>query len=105
MTSIMLSSNSNSAMIQTIEASDSRRNPNVYSTETIYPAHAMTWVKCEKSSGIIGTGTQLNFQLQKCGIISQMLLCYTKQFTAVSSNSTLVDMKDNMQGTIGDFVM
>ena len=82
MTSIMLSSNANSAMIQTIEASESRRNPNVYSTETIYPAHAMTWVKCEKSSGTIGAGSQLNFQLQKYGIISQMLLCYTKQFTA-----------------------
>ena len=82
MTSIMLSSNANSAMIQTIEASDSRRNPNVYSTETIYPAHAMTWVKCEKSSGTIGTGSQLNFQLQKYGIISQMLLCYTKKFAA-----------------------
>ena len=82
MTSIMLSSNVNSAMIQTIEASESRRNPNVYSTETIYPAHAMTWVKCEKSSGTIGAGSQLNFQLQKYGIISHMLLCYTKQFTA-----------------------
>lgn len=84
MTSIMLSSNANSAMIQTIEASDSRRNPNVYSTETIYPAHAMTWVKCEKSSGTIGTGSQLNFQLQKYGIISQMLLCYEKVLTSAT---------------------
>lgn len=82
MSSIMLSSNANSAMIQTVSASDSLKNPNIYSTETVFPAHALTWVKCEASSGSIGNGSQLNFQLQKYGIISQMLLTYTKKFTA-----------------------
>lgn len=82
MSSIMLSSNANSAMIQTVSASDSMKNPNIYSTETVFPAHALTWVKCESSSGSIGDGAQLNFQLQKYGIISQMLLTYTKKFTA-----------------------
>jgi len=81
MSSIMLSSNANSAMIQTVSASDSLKNPNIYSTETVFPAHALTWVKCEASSGTIGDGSQLNFQLQKYGIISQMLLTYTKKFT------------------------
>jgi len=69
-------------MIQTVSASDSMKNPNIYSTETVFPAHALTWVKCESSSGSIGDGAQLNFQLQKYGIISQMLLTYTKKFTA-----------------------
>ena len=82
MSSIMLSSNANSAMIQTVSASDSMKNPNIYSTETVFPAHALTWVKCDASSGSIGAGSQLNFQLQKYGIISQMLLTYTKKFTA-----------------------
>lgn len=81
MSSIMLSSNANSAMIQTVSASDSMKNPNIYSTETVFPAHALTWVKCDASSGSIGDGSQLNFQLQKYGIISQMLLTYTKKFT------------------------
>ncbi len=81
----MLSSNANSAMIQTVSASDSMKNPNVYSTETVFPAHALTWVKCESSSGSINDGSQLNFQLQKYGIISQMLLTYTKKFTAGSA--------------------
>ena len=84
MSSIMLSSNANSAMIQTVSASDSMKNPNIYSTETVFPAHALTWVKCEASSGIIDDGAQLNFQLQKYGIISQMLLTYTKKFTATA---------------------
>ncbi len=80
MSSIMLSSNANSAMIQTVSASDSMKNPNIYSTETVFPAHALTWVKCESSSGSVGDGAQLNFQLQKYGIISQMLLVYEKEF-------------------------
>lgn len=80
MSSIMLSSNANSAMIQTVSASDSLKNPNIYSTETVFPAHALTWVKCESSSGSINDGSQLNFQLQKYGIISQMLLVYEKEF-------------------------
>jgi len=80
MSSIMLSSNANSAMIQTVSASDSMKNPNIYSTETVFPAHALTWVKCDSSSGSIDDGAQLNFQLQKYGIISQMLLVYEKEF-------------------------
>ena len=84
MSSIMLSSNANSAMIQTVSASDSMKNPNIYSTETVFPAHALTWVKCDASSGSIGDGSQLNFQLQKYGIISQMLLTYTKKFTGAA---------------------
>lgn len=88
MSSIMLSSNANSAMIQTVSASDSMKNPNIYSTETVFPAHALTWVKCDASSGSIGAGSQLNFQLQKYGIISQMLLTYTKKFAATPSATT-----------------
>ena len=85
MSSIMLSSNANSAMIQTISASDSMKNPNIYSTETVFPAHALTWVKCDSSSGSIGNGSQLNFQLQKYGIISQMLLTYTKKMSGTGA--------------------
>ena len=88
MSSIMLSSNANSAMIQTVSASDSMKNPNIYSTETVFPAHALTWVKCEASSGTIGDGSQLNFQLQKYGIISQMLLTYTKKFVGTPGSNT-----------------
>ena len=81
MSSIFLSSNANSSMLQTVESSDSRKNPNIYSTETVFPAHALTWVECASNSGSIGNGQQLNFNLQKYGIISQMLLCYEKKTT------------------------
>lgn len=85
MSSIFLSSNANSSMLQTVESSDSRKNPNIYSTETVFPAHALTWVECAPSSGAIGDGQQLNFNLQKYGIISQMLLCYEKALTTAAA--------------------
>lgn len=80
MTSVINNSNANSSLINTIDASASRMNPQVYSTKTIYPPHAMTYVKCEKNSGGVSNGGQFNFQLSKFGIISQTLFSYTKVF-------------------------
>jgi hypothetical protein len=85
MTSVINNSNANSSLINTIDASASRMNPQVYSTKTIYPPHAMTYVKCEKNSGGVSNGGQFNFQLSKFGIVSQTLFSYTKVFTELSS--------------------
>ena len=78
MTSIINSSNSNSALINTINASDSKHNPNVYSTKKIYPAAATTYVTTTKSSGSIGANQTMVFDLMKYGIAQQMLLVYSK---------------------------
>ena len=78
MSSVITSSNSNSSLINTIEAADSVENPNVYSTPTIYPTSSSTWSRCEKINGQSKPGTQMNFNLNKYGIIEQVLLCYTK---------------------------
>ena len=61
MTSIINSSNSNSALINTINASDSKHNPNVYSTKKIYPAAATTYVTTTKSSGSVGANQTIVF--------------------------------------------
>ena len=74
MSSVINNSNANSAIVQTIEASESLRNPNVYSTKEIFPPHSMTYSKCESSNGSVTSGGSLNFNLNKYGIASQILL-------------------------------
>ena len=74
MSSVINNSNANSAIVQTIEASESLRNPNVYSTAEIFPPHSMTYSKCESSNGSVASGGSLNFNLNKYGIASQILL-------------------------------
>jgi hypothetical protein len=78
MTSIINSSNANSALINTINASDSKHNPSVYSTKKIYPAAATTYVTTTKSSGSVGANQTMVFDLMKYGIAQQMLLVYSK---------------------------
>jgi hypothetical protein len=89
MTSIINSSNSNSALINTINASDSKHNPNVYSTKKIYPAAATTYVTTTKSSGSVGANQTMVFDLMKYGIAQQMVLVYTK--AGVGGNITLTN--------------
>ena len=79
MTSIINNSNANSALINTINASQSKMNPNVYSTKKIYPSSAVTYVKTQKSSGSVGANQTMVFDLMKYGIAQQILLCYTKK--------------------------
>ena len=81
MSSTVNNSNSNSALINTINASESKMNPNVYSTKTVYPAAAVVYEKTDKSSGTIGVGNTITFDLMKYGIAQQMLFCWTKAAT------------------------
>tara|TARA_R110000824_G_scaffold39968_3_gene120248 strand:+ start:724 stop:2034 length:1311 start_codon:yes stop_codon:yes gene_type:complete len=87
MTSIINNSNSNSALVNTLESSDSMVNPNIYSTKEIYPTSATTWTKNEKSNGTSTNGNSMNFNLNKYGIIEQILLNYTKNLGAVSTGA------------------
>lgn len=79
MSSIINNSNANSSLINTLNASDSKMNPNVYSTKTIYPSSAVVYQRTDKSSGTIGASQTITFDLLKYGIAQQMLLCYTKE--------------------------
>lgn len=85
MTSIINNSNANSALINTINASQSKMNPNVYSTKKIYPSSAVTYVKTQKSSGSVGPNQTMVFDLMKYGIAQQILLCYTKKGNAATT--------------------
>ena len=81
MTSLINNSNSNSALINTINSSQSKHNPNVYSTKKIYPAAATTYVKTKKSSGSVSANQTITFDLMKYGIAQQILLVYKKTST------------------------
>lgn len=87
MTSLINNSNSNSALINTINASESKKNPAIYSTKHIYPAAATTYVKQTKSSGSIAVGQTVTFDLLKYGIAQQILFCYKK--TAGAADLTI----------------
>ena len=57
MTSIINNSNSNSALVNTLESSDSMVNPNIYSTKEIYPTSATTWTKTKSLMELLQTET------------------------------------------------
>jgi hypothetical protein len=81
MTSIINNSNANSALVNTINASESKMNPNVYSTKKIYPAAATTYVKTEKTNGAVAVNQVITFDLMKYGICQQLLFCYKKELS------------------------
>jgi len=81
MSSVINNSNANSALVNTINASESKMNPNVYSTKRIYPAAAVVYQDTDKSSGTIGNGNTITFDLMKYGIAQQFLFCWTKAST------------------------
>lgn len=87
MTSIINSSNSNSALIQTVEASDSRVNPSIYNVKEVNPTYANTWVSNQPVNGSAEANRVQNYNLQKYGIIQQMLLTYTKEYTATQGSA------------------
>lgn len=82
------SSNNSSALVNTLLGSDSVYNPNIYSTKPIVPPHALTYSTMSPSNGnLVQAGSTTNFQVNKYGIISQMLLSYEKR---VANSSTTV---------------
>jgi len=78
MTSIVNNSNANSALVNTLLASDSKMNPNVYSTKKIYPPASTTYQRTDLSSGSVGANQTITFDLLKYGIAQQLLFCYEK---------------------------
>ena len=97
MSSIINNSNANSALVNTINASESRMNPNIYSTKTIYPAAATVYTETQKSSGTIGASQSITFDLMKYGIAQQILLCYTKVGTGQTAKYDFLDVIDRVE--------
>jgi len=94
MSGIINNSNANSALVNTLESSDSMSNPNVYSTKEVYPTSATIWTKNQASNGGTGNSETINFNLNKYGIIEQILMQYTK---TVSTTATVIPGGDVFQ--------
>ena len=89
MSNVILNSNSNSALVNTMNASSSVFNPQIYSTYRITPAHSMTYSKHQPSNGSNPVASQTtNFQINKYGIVSQILLSLTKRVVIGTDNVT-----------------
>lgn len=77
MSSVINNSNANSALVNTIQASESMTMASVvYSTEPIAPLHAMQYLPVQKSSGSVSTNGQMHFNVPKYGTMSQVLFSY-----------------------------
>ena len=81
MTSIINNSNANSALVNSLNDSESKIVPDVYSAKRIYPAHASCYVRTDLSSGTVGASKTITFNLMKYGIAQQILLSYTKNLS------------------------
>ena len=110
MSTAQLNSNANSALIQTITASDSLKNPNVYSTQEINPPYAVQYTRVNASSGSIKSGASSTYQLPKFGIAQAVYLSYDVTCTAdpAQASNTAAKGWDTFIGkcflNVGDFI-
>jgi len=96
MSNVILSSNANSALCNTLLASQSLTNPSVYSTKPIYPPSSTTYTEHAPSNGNVPTRSNTtNFQLNKYGIVSQILLTYKKTYTNGTAGALILGAKQN----------
>ena len=96
MSSVINNSNLNSALINTLNASASLVNPQVYQTKPIYNAHSITYSANDPSNGSLPVRSNSTvFQLNKYGIISQILLTYKKTYTNGTGGSLNLGVPQN----------
>lgn len=95
MANVQNNSNANSSLVNTMLGSDSLVNNNVYSTAMINPPHALTYSPMDPSNGSNPTdGSTTSFQINKYGIISQILLSYDKKLTMATAGNVNVLVND-----------
>ncbi len=96
MSSVVNNSNLNSAMVNTLNASQSLIQPQIYNTQPIYPAHAVVYAKNDPSNGNIPAKSNTTiFMLNKYGVISQILFTYKKQYTNSTAAPIVVQAPQN----------
>ena len=107
MTSQQLNSNKISSLISSLQASESKENPYIYSTPAIYPYFSVQYQTLDASSGSANKNSTLNFSLPKQGFIQQILLGMTigvKTGTAVQAGQVL-NLIDRVQLLSGSRVL
>lgn len=85
MSNVILSANSSSALLASLNESESKRNPNIYNLPVCYPNSSTQWYNVEPNSGTAASGQSQTFQLAKYGILEQLIFSYQKTVTATTS--------------------
>ena len=81
MSNIILSSNENSALLQTLNQSESKVISSIYSTKEIYSPSATSWYTITAKTGSVANGQSSSWDLPKYGILEQMIFSYDKTVT------------------------
>ncbi len=90
MSNVILSANSSSALLASLNESESKRNPNIYNLPVCYPNSSTQWYNVDPNSGTAASGQSQTFQLAKYGILEQLIFSYKKTVTCTTSaTSTL----------------
>lgn len=79
MSNIILSSNENSALLQTLNQSESKVITSIYSTKEIYSPSATSWYTITPKTGSATDGQSQSWDLPKYGILQQMVLSFEKK--------------------------
>ena len=100
MANIQLNSNENSALLQSLNQSESKVIDSIYSTKEIYAPSATSWYNIDKSSGSETSGQSIVFDLPKYGILQQMVYSYTKNVTVANSVTSAFVQKGDIFNVI-----
>ena len=81
MSNIILSSSENSSLLQTLNQSESKVIPSIYSTKEIYAPSATSWYSIPAKTGSSTNGQSESWDLPKYGILQQIVFSYDKTVT------------------------
>ena len=96
MSNIILASNENSALLQTLNQSESKVITSIYSTKPIFAPSATSWYTITAKTGTVASGSSESYDIPKYGIIQQMVFSYDKtvSFTADAAFSAKIPKGD-----------
>tara|TARA_R110000823_G_scaffold140191_1_gene270158 strand:+ start:7553 stop:8842 length:1290 start_codon:yes stop_codon:yes gene_type:complete len=93
MSNIILQSAENSSLLQTLNQSDSKVIPSIYSTKEIYSPSATSWFSdLPPQSENVNAGGQMTFNIPKYGFLEQILFGFAYTYTAPSVAGTTLHL-------------
>lgn len=93
MSNIILQSAENSALLQTLNQSESKVIPSIYNTPTIYAPSATNWYTLIPKTGSVTPGQPQVWDLSKYGILQQIVFTYEKTISyTTTADDTVVEV-------------
>ena len=87
MSNIILSSQENSSLLQTLNQSESKVITSIYSTKEIYSPSATSWYTITAKTGSVSDGQSESWDLPKYGFLQQMVFSYDKTISFTSDGT------------------